>query len=45
MSKLDAKQVSRKNYEMFEFNYVRGQMKCTKQHAHVLLGKVAIATT
>ena len=32
MSKLDAKEVGRKNYEMFEFNYVKGQMKCAKQH-------------
>ena len=40
MSKLDAKQVWRKNYEMSEFSYVRGQVKCTKQHAHVLLEKV-----
>ena len=45
MSKLDAKQVWRKNYEMFEFNYVRGQVRCTKQHVHALQGKVAIVTT
>ena len=44
MSKLDAKQVWRNNYEMFEFNYVREQMRCTKKHAHVLQGKVATAT-
>ena len=43
--KLDAKQVRKKNYEIFEFNYVRGQVRCTKQHANVLQGKVAIATT
>ena len=43
--KLDAKQVWRKNYEMFEFNYVRGQVRCTKQHVHALQEKVAIVTT
>ena len=45
MSKLYAKQVWRKNYEMFEFNYVRGQVRCTKQHVRSLQGKVAIVTT
>ena len=44
MSNLDAKQVWRKNYEMFEFNYVRGQVRRTKQHVHVPQRKVAIVT-
>ena len=30
---------------MFEFNYVRGQVRRTKQDTHVLQGKVAIAIT
>ena len=45
VSKIDAKQVWKRNYEMFEFNYVRGQVRCTKQDTHVLQGKVAIAIT
>ena len=45
MSKLDAKQVRRKNYKIFEFNYVRAQVRCTKQHVHATQGKVAIVTT
>ena len=45
MPKLDAKQVEGKSYEMFEFDYVRGQVRCTKQHVHAQKVKVAIATT
>ena len=39
------KKVWRKNYEMSKFNYVRGYVRCTKQHARFLQGRVAIATT
>ena len=30
---------------MFEFNYVRGQLRRTKQHTHALQGQVAITTS
>ena len=41
--KATCREVWRKNYGKLGFNYVRGQVRCTEQHA--LQGEVAIATT
>ena len=41
----DRCKASMKKELMLEFNYVRGQVRCSKQDTHVLQGKVAIAIT